>query len=109
MLVYQSFFFLPSPQNLLPATKKATPALQAIYVMAVYVTQAATAYRLELPDGGVYAEQIARWWGSMTLGERFRGGWVFLEHKKSMHVFFEPQGFFFPSFFFLQNGMLFVK
>lgn len=68
----------------------------------------------------------------MTLGERFRGGWVFLEHKKSMHVFFEPQGFFFPSFFFLvlvdcclffllggggssgpffflQNGMLFVK
>eukprot|EP00434_Breviolum_minutum_P040997 symbB.v1.2.036453.t1/scaffold5146.1/size30421/1 len=28
--------------------------------MAVYVTQAATAYRLELPDGGVYAEQIAR-------------------------------------------------
>lgn len=39
--------------------------LLAIYVMAVYVTQAATAYRLELPDGGVYAEQIARWWGSM--------------------------------------------
>ena len=35
----------------------------------------------------------------MTLGERFRGGWVFLEHKKSIHMN-EPQGFFFPIFFF---------
>lgn len=38
--------------------------LLAIYVMAVYVTQAATAYRIEQPSG-TYAEQISRWWGSM--------------------------------------------
>ena len=87
----------PNPTTRHPKTTPNTP--QAIYVMAVYVTQAATAYRLELPDGGVYAEQIARWWGSMTLGERFRGGWVFLEHKKSMHVFLNHKDFF-PSFFF---------
>lgn len=59
--------------------------------MAVYVTQAATAYRLELPDDGVYAEQITRWWGSMTLGAL--GGWVFLS-KKSIPGVFEAQGFF---------------
>ena len=100
MLVYQSFCFLPSPQTLLPAMKKPPWPPQAIYVMAVYVTQAATAYRLELPDGGVYAEQIARWWGSMSLGsKRFRGAWVFLEHKKSMHVFLNHKGSFFHLFF----------
>jgi len=38
--------------------------LLAIYVMAVYVTQAASAYRMEQPTG-TYAEQITRWWGSM--------------------------------------------
>jgi hypothetical protein len=32
--------------------------------MAVYVTQAASAYRMEQPTG-TYAEQITRWWGSM--------------------------------------------
>ena len=37
----------------------------------------------------------------MSLGsKRFRGGWVFLEHKQSMHVFLNHKDFF-PSFFFL--------
>lgn len=44
----------------------------AIYVMAVYVTQAATAYRLESRDGA-YASEIQRWWGSMRRGGKRMG------------------------------------
>eukprot|EP00913_Durusdinium_trenchii_P029100 g27284.t1 len=40
--------------------------MMAIYVMAVYVTQAATTYRLESSEG-IYAKDIAKWWGSLPL------------------------------------------
>ena len=65
------------------------------------MTQAATAYRLELPDGGVYAEAITRWWGSMSLGawdpwwEWVRPKLIHMNHKFFSSVFLVLVFFFF--------------
>ena len=72
--------------------------LLAIYVMAVYVTQAATAYRIEQPSG-TYAEEIGRWWGSMSGTPRTP--WMFFcEHfPKSYEKYREFYYFCWKTFF----------